>query len=352
MIEFNVIFILLFLGVIVKLLVMKNRGNVVCINDFNVQNTLPVRGILALSIIVHHLSIFGYGCGSFLPFYSWGVYIVSVFFFLTGYGLMVSYIKKGQSYLKGFISHRFFKLLPPYLLCVALYVVYQYMTIDDFSILSVLTKDIDKAVNILLPTSWFVVVILIFYLAFYLSMKLGKSLPVNIIILVGWAVCYYFAVKYLNLKEYWYMSIFALNLGMVFAYKENILKRYINQHLVESEVVALLLFLIVYVFIPYIDDSIVPLHLGYKYKLFGVTIIPLFVVLLTYGGRIHSKWLDALGKKSYEIYLVQGFICQLYYGYLYSSPLLYFVSAIGMSVVMAYVVSTICDSLYSKTRLS
>lgn len=347
MIILTITFVILFFVVIGKL-VITNYYRQISINDFNVKNTLPLRGILALTIILHHLSTVGEGCHAFYCFYSWGVYVVSVFFFLTGYGLTISYINKGNIYLEGFVSHRFLKLLPPYLLCVIVYVTYQYVCIDNFNILQIVDGDIDNIVNSLLPTSWFVVAILLFYPAFYFSMKLSKSVFWDFFFLLGWSIVYYALVKHFGMKEYWFMSIFAINLGIGFAYVEDKVKKSISKHLLGSEVIALLLFLILFVCIPSIDENVISLHLGYKYKLLCVTIIPLFVVMLIYGGRFQSRALSYLGKISYEIYLVQGFICQLLSVYFIDKPFWYCLLAIGLSVVSAIGVNKLCNLLYIK----
>jgi membrane-bound acyltransferase YfiQ involved in biofilm formation len=56
---------------------------------FDVNATLPLRGLLAILIVCHHIgqhfSNIQTGIGTIL---------VSMFFFISGYGLMVSYCKK------------------------------------------------------------------------------------------------------------------------------------------------------------------------------------------------------------------------------------------------------------------
>ena len=73
-------------------------------NEFGRGKVFPLKGILAVLIVLHHLT---YEIKSPLlqPFHSWGAPIVSVFFFISGYGLMTSYKNKGKHYLSGFIKH-------------------------------------------------------------------------------------------------------------------------------------------------------------------------------------------------------------------------------------------------------
>lgn len=79
---------------------------------FDVRRTNSLRGVLAILIILHHLSskidIL------FLKwFHDFGAPIVSMFFFVSGYGLIKSYLKKGTAYIDGFLAKRLGKILPP-----------------------------------------------------------------------------------------------------------------------------------------------------------------------------------------------------------------------------------------------
>ncbi|WP_259317952.1 acyltransferase family protein [Bacteroides stercoris] len=47
---------------------------------------------------------------------------VSIFFFLSGYGLICSYNLKGEKYLKGFLIHRIGKVIIPLLTAYAIYI--------------------------------------------------------------------------------------------------------------------------------------------------------------------------------------------------------------------------------------
>lgn len=50
-----------------------------------------------------------------------GEMAVSVFFLMSGYGLALSYAKKGDAYLNGFIKKRLWKLLLPFIITVVVW---------------------------------------------------------------------------------------------------------------------------------------------------------------------------------------------------------------------------------------
>ena len=90
--------------------------------QFSKQATVTLRGLLATGIVLHHLSLrlveASPDCAWIWSQFSfWGAPIVAVFFFLSGYGLMVSLITKGQKYLDGFLKKRLLKIVLPLVLC-------------------------------------------------------------------------------------------------------------------------------------------------------------------------------------------------------------------------------------------
>jgi peptidoglycan/LPS O-acetylase OafA/YrhL len=83
--------------------------------QFDLNHTIGLRGILAILIMFHHCST-----KVNLPwmhyFENIGPLVVSVFFFISGYGVCKSYLKKGDAYLNGFLHKRLSKVLPLYLI--------------------------------------------------------------------------------------------------------------------------------------------------------------------------------------------------------------------------------------------
>lgn len=90
-------------------------------HSFDTSQVLPIKGILCLLIIVTHITqkLGWEGIISWDTvgrFYNWAVPVVSCFFFFSGNGLTISYLKKGNDYLKSFFQRRVFKLLPTFII--------------------------------------------------------------------------------------------------------------------------------------------------------------------------------------------------------------------------------------------
>lgn len=163
--------ILLFL--ILREIRESKRGRTFNLSSFSKENGNILKGVMALLIVLTHigneLTRNGLNVNTICNF---GEVCVSTFFFISGFGLMTSFINKGNSYLETFIRNRFFKLVPPFLLSVSIWMIIRCF-VYDYDI-NALYADIAHG-NPFLPNSWFIYVIMLLYLAFYISFSYGKK---------------------------------------------------------------------------------------------------------------------------------------------------------------------------------
>ncbi|MFS2389084.1 acyltransferase family protein [Bacteroides fragilis] len=94
---------------------------------------------------------------------------VSIFFFLSGYGLMCSYSLKGKKYLEGFCIHRISKIIIPLLTAYIIYIPILRLINHTGGIIEAIQRLFSS--NPLLPYSWYVTEITLLYLLFYLVMR-------------------------------------------------------------------------------------------------------------------------------------------------------------------------------------
>lgn len=111
------IFVLLLISILVYLLPSNN-------DYLGVKSTTGLKGFLALGIVFHHLSQWVTTGTEFSNFGYMGTYIVSVFFFLSGYGLYVQNEKK-ENYLDNFLVKRLSKILTPFIIISSIYLIYR-----------------------------------------------------------------------------------------------------------------------------------------------------------------------------------------------------------------------------------
>lgn len=84
--------------------------------------TEMVKWIAAITVVISHLCTFYMHNPTLATECRFGSLSVSVFFFLSGYGLICSYNLKGEKYLKGFLIHRMGKIIIPLLTAYMIYI--------------------------------------------------------------------------------------------------------------------------------------------------------------------------------------------------------------------------------------
>ena len=100
--------------------------------DFDIKESNALKGILALGVVLSHLQIFclkphDYPIVNQFPVFAQ----VGVFFFISGYGLVAAYQKKGMDYLHGFLKHRLNKVVLPLVLATSIYTIEKEMFFSE-----------------------------------------------------------------------------------------------------------------------------------------------------------------------------------------------------------------------------
>lgn len=322
---------MLYLSIFLFIALLWSVINPKLVSDFSKEASLPLRGMLALLIVMHHLSL---RLTYMIPeeskvnylrdFNCWGEYVVSIFFFLSGYGIVKSYQKKGTSYLDGFISGRLLKLMIPFIICSLIYLLFYPPTFSSIISLNTWKNDCP-----LLPSSWFVVAILLQYLIFYIVALFFRS--VNITIVSAWllSVLLMILLKHLEFKTFWWHSLLAFNVGMSISYHEVFLRKY----MLSKKLIFLVFCLLLIIF--YLNGFIGSLT---KWSfLLNVVLLPFFVWQMICNGIIHNTFfLNFIGKISYEIYLVHVAILCFLFPVIGKYPILFIVLTYALSLMCAY----------------
>lgn len=313
---------------------LKWRGDVK-IHDFDAQRTLPLRGVAALAVVVHHVALNTPKAPVINQFLVMGTLAVSFFFFLSGYGLMISYIKKGEKYLSGFLRHRYARLLPPFLIAAIGYEIFK-STQEGHSTLSSFTAIAHGGT--ILPDSWFVLVIIVYYLFFYVVAKLLRS---KVGIVVGlWVVsAIYIALIYsFGWDDYWYKTVCTFNLGTTYALIENKIKGFFAVHPISLTYTALVIALMI------VGCLLLPVMLPICF------LLPVFVVLAVYAmGVYRSRVLVFVGTISYEIYIMQCIWRHTMYVTAHIHWSIYLIATLVMTIATAWMINKLCNKFFYKT---
>ena len=177
------------------------------------ERLLPVRGLLCFLIVVHHIyrempESFSH---VFFIYNNVGFWVVSMFFFFSGYGLLLSLRNKAGYLAHGFVKKKFLNILLPSLFVGLCYVAVYCLT-GQFSLnrLFVLLKH-----GQCIPTShWFIYVLFCQYVFFYLCFKSVKRFPMSLYTAstIGFVATFYL----LGYPSIWYKSTLFIVAGMLY----------------------------------------------------------------------------------------------------------------------------------------
>lgn len=262
---------------------------------------------LVLCVVVCHLGI---ALGQKIPMSGYlasiGTPAVSMFLFLSGYGLLKSFCQKGPVYLESFFEKRIIKIIVPFIIACLLSFIIDYK-LGEFNYEKYLIGYIEGFPP--MPNSWYVYELLFLYLVFYLSFKYIKNKKRVISILLAIIICFYVMIKSVGWPGYWYSSILSFPMGMMFATKE----KEIGGLLYNKEKLILFVLTIISIVllsILCINDSpeSTDTFIGFISMLFIPIAIAFLLIEISF--KPFNNILK-IGSLSYEIYLVHGLIIEI-----------------------------------------
>lgn len=294
-------------------------------DPLSLSATRPVRGFLAVCIVLHHLSGY-FPTFSFLKIFTHvGYIVVAVFFFLSGYGVYYGYTHK-ENYLKVFWPGRIRSVMLPFWIadilafalnhfgCFALSRSTEQMRpLKDF-----LWSLIDT--NRIIGPGWYILILFAFYGIFWLAFSIGRTEKAKF----GWLFGLFVAVlgvtitlRYLNemqpegqrmlsVTDVFYRSDFGFLAGVLWCrYRERIDARLAGRYrrAVLLSALAFIGFSLVYIVGGFTTGIVYHLCENVGSLLSALAFCMLFVVLL-YRFRIGNPVLRFCGKISYEMHLL------------------------------------------------
>ena len=301
----DAVLIVYFLLILVSVL-GKNKNE----DYLSVEYTTNMRGIAAIGIILHHMSERVSGGTIFGVMTMAGYLLVSFFFFLSGYGLLIQYKKKKEKYLDGFIKKRLLYIVVIYLLDVALYAVVRNLTGEHFTLVEVLKSIIFSGVA---RNSWYLIVLIALYVSFYFVFKSEKikSIPNKIICIFAIETVFVICCIIFKVPVMWYLSNYGFVLGMLLAYYKDKIDTVLKSRYWIVLISVAVLFVFFYA-VPVVTDRYLDANSASIIRILFRLISPLFsvalVIILSYKFKPSLfiwKWLGGI---SLEIYLIHGLV--------------------------------------------
>lgn len=362
-------FILLFKCKICK----KNEFNE---DAFGINDAKALQVFAAFGILIHHLSGASTKYGDVfkgpITIMSYaGILFTSIFFFFSGFGLIRSYEFK-ENYLDGFLRSKFQAVFVPFMITNILYVLIGLSQGRITDALSFFTSIF--GITLINTNAWFIVEILILYIAFYLIFKNLKNekLKIPALSLVAFTMTLTgFLLKhdYTRINghwfrgEWWFNTTMIFVVGLIFGKNRDAIFNFFKKNYPKLFIANLALLVLSAILESYARNNMsyyveTYTYYGYPEKLvtyisqsFLCALFITFTMLITMKVKFGNKILKLLSAYTFEIYLIQD-LCMLNYGYDEQAPdwLLFTLiigATIGCAILLKILVGLVNDRINS-----
>ena len=319
----------------------------------NVKSTSGLRGFLALGIIFHHISPLVKTGEEFSNFSYMGTYIVSIFFFLSAYGLYVQNESR-ENYLDNFLVKRLSKIIVPFFIISLIYMFYRFVNgqlIDlNFFI------NLFKQGSTIIYNGWFVDIIILMYIFFYLSFKFFQNKFLSIVFNTIFIICYICLAIKLGYNFWWYNSVLAFAIGLIWAKNQNKIDRFLEKYYF---IVIVLVTVLLFVSHRY-DILLKYLHIedSYSYALAAnldnIIFTIYFIIVFLKKINFSNVSLNLIGRISFELYMIHGLVISMLAKIFVSSrvnDVLFTLFVLIISLILAWIVNKIDKRIIQKVSL-
>ena len=357
----NILDIIFLIGVICPIIKRKSIFN--SNNDvLDKYNSNKIKGLLAILIIMHHLSIYIKDVILFKILTIIGIIAVSAFFFYSGYGLMTSYLKK-ESYIKDFLNKRIMKIVMPYIIAI-MFTGLAYLLTRQLTPRKIFNSLVEG--EPIVRFSWYVLAIIILYVVFYLSAKFLKKKKMINIAVFGGTILYCIVVNnVLGFNNWWVNSCFAFFIGIFWAsYKERYTITLKDKNKIIRYAIILLIILFVIIGFQFFTSEYAAMDIINNTDLaddimrqpipvINMNIICIVLLFMLFNilekVRLNDKVFTFLGNISFEIYLYHGLVMYLLRNSCYYCRIdyIYAILVIGLSIILAKLMNVANNKIYA-----
>lgn len=323
------------------------------LNYLSKENTDCLKGIFSIFVVICHMrsrililndTLLGALCTAM------GYLSVSVFFFVSGYGLMSSYQKKGKRYIERFWRSRICPFYIVIIVIVAMYAVYELLIGEYFTIFDII-KSITFG-NVIIKNGWYLQAALMLYIFFWIVFALFSQFKGQLRAMLLCCIGYMLLCIVLNMGTYWYESVFSFLLGIIWcAYKEKIDGK-INQKR-NYFIFLILSFALFSVTLIMGNTGLLKIkELILACKMISAVSFVLLVLFLIMRMNIQNIVTQKLGAISLEIYVMQGIPLTFFRGaqWYIQSDLLYVFAVTVSTLLLAMFLHPLVQTIYKRFK--
>lgn len=297
-----IVFYIVFALVIIKSLSYKRKGY--NFHYIHKNECDAIKGIFILLVFLSHVTPYLKHAGfagdywldtSFMALSSKiGQWVVALFLFYSGFGVMHSLKNNGKMYLNRYPQKRILTTLLNFDVAVL-----AFLLLDIVLGIDVISSNILGAFigwNSVGNSNWYIFVVLICYACFYGAFRIGNNHRIGGVFLL--LILFVVMILLSCIKEYrWYNTILCFPAGVWFSIKQDLVEKYMQINYWKLLIISFLAFGV----FCYLD---LPRFCGLTYNL-GCVSFSVMIVLLTMKFSVNSSVLRWCGINLFPIYIYQ-----------------------------------------------
>lgn len=305
------------------------------------HNTTLILGIMVVIVFFRHFSeqvvVNNFSSQIFMMTEKLiGQLMVGVFLFYSGYGIMTSYMAKGNKYIQTMPYRRILKVLFNFDVAVILFLITNIILGKTYSFgRNALAFIGYESIG---NSNWYIFATLVAYIIFYIAFLISKQNYLQGILISTVLFIVYAFLMAIYKEDFWYSTIFCFALGMVYAWKKEEVERWIkgSKHYLTSLLLT----------VGCTGIFNVLRYVNVVFYIIAACCFCILVVFLSMKFRLYpgNKVLSFLGKHSFSIYILQRIPMNIISASAYSNLsneirfCICFISTLFMAVIFDYLV--------------
>lgn len=321
------------------------RGSIFHDDALQKNRTNALKGFAAILIVLGHLGLTVQSGASLPILKQTGMFVVTIFFALSGYGLVLSY-KASSCKLMGYWKKRLLTVILPYAIFTVIYILVRMYLGESISAKSVAMSFVNGTP--LVRYSWFVEVIIVCYAAFWVLAKLAKD-DVSFMCfgMTVFTVIFCLGMKKLGFESFWYNTVISFTIGMLWANNRRDFAEKLKKHLIAYLLGTLLIFACI------VYCTRVLWWWGDLGEMLVTSVFVIFVLMLQYLVPARSNAVTRfIGDISFEMYMSHGAFIMLLWPlpFFKANPLIFGIAVYVGSILTAWLMHMLIGAI-KKTLL-
>ena len=316
------------------------RNKNFCCDVMKKERTNALKGFAAILIVLGHLGLTVHSGITFPILKQTGMFVVTIFFALSGYGLVLSY-KSADCGLIGYWKKRLLTVVLPYAVFTVIYIITRGAAGEEVGVKAVALSFVNGTPMV--KYSWFVEVIIVCYAAFWLSAKAAKDdIGFMCFLMTAFTVAFFLVMKKLDFESFWYNTVLSFVIGMLWAHKNKEIADALNKHLLMYILGTALMFACI------VYCTRVLWWWGDLGETLVTSVFVVLVLILQYLVPAKSNAVTKyIGDISFEMYMSHGAFIMLLWPiqFFKDNPLLFGLAVFAGSIAMAWIMHTAIDTI-------